>query len=172
MSSKRRPVRKRKAPSGASILCRILGTLILLVVIIAAGMVTVPRFMGYDIYHVVSGSMEPTIPTGSIAYVKPIEPSDVAEDSIIAFQRGDSVVIHRAIRNYTFNGLFVTKGDANETEDIEEINYSQFIGVVVYTLPVLGQYFMLLMTGVGKILIICFAACGALLNIVAGRLET
>ena len=48
------------------ILCNILGTLILLSVIAAFLPLTVPRFMGYDIYEVVSGSMEPEIAVGSV----------------------------------------------------------------------------------------------------------
>ena len=37
--------------------CSLIGTLMLLVVIAAALPLTVPNFMGYDVYNVVSGSM-------------------------------------------------------------------------------------------------------------------
>ena len=58
-------------------LCSVIGTLMLLVVIAAALPLTVPNFMGYEIYNVVSGSMEPTVPVGSIIYVKEIDPVEV-----------------------------------------------------------------------------------------------
>ena len=172
MSNKPRPVRKKKAHRGAAILCRIIGTLILLVVLVAAGSVTVPRFMGYSIFHIVSGSMEPEIPVGSVVYIKPAAAKDVKEGTVIAYNSGDSTVVHRVVKNYNFDGQFITKGDANESEDLSEVNYDQFIGEVIYHLPILGQLLMILMSGVGRIYVICFAACGALLNIVAGRLET
>jgi signal peptidase I len=57
--------------------CSLIGTLMLLVVIAAALPLTVPNFMGYDVYNVVSGSMEPTIPIGSIIYVKDTEYSAI-----------------------------------------------------------------------------------------------
>ena len=43
-------------------LCNVIGTLMLLVVIAAAAPLTIPNFLGYDVYNVVSGSMEPTVP--------------------------------------------------------------------------------------------------------------
>ena len=171
MSKEKRPVRKKKKRQGAAILCRLFGTLILLLVIAAAAAVTVPRYMGYEMYHVVSGSMEPAIPVGSIVYVKPVLPQDVADDTIIAFNHNDTVIVHRVVRNKIVEGKFSTKGDANDAEDLNDIKYEEFIGIVVYHLPVLGQFLMIMATGVGKVYVICFAACGALLNIVAGRLE-
>ena len=172
MSKEQRPARKKKKQrNGAAILCRLFGSLILLLVFAIAGVMTIPRYMGYEIFHIVSGSMEPEIPVGSAVYVEPVVAKDVEEGTVIAFYSGNSVVVHRVVRNYTFDGEFVTKGDANEGEDLSTVKYDQLIGKVVFHLPVLGQLLMLFSTGVGKIYIICFAACGALLNIVAGRLE-
>ncbi len=50
-------------------LCNLLGTLILVLVIASCLPLTVPRLFGYEIYEVVSGSMEPEIPVGSVIYV-------------------------------------------------------------------------------------------------------
>lgn len=38
---------------------------------------TLPRLFGYHIYSVVSGSMEPSIPVGSMVYIKNEAPEDV-----------------------------------------------------------------------------------------------
>lgn len=46
---------------------------------------TVPRLFGYHIYTVISGSMEPAIPTGSLVYIQEMEPEDVEADDVIAF---------------------------------------------------------------------------------------
>ena len=48
----------------------IIGTGILLCVIILLIPMSTPRLFGYDMYNVVSGSMEPTIPEGSVIYVE------------------------------------------------------------------------------------------------------
>ena len=117
--------------------------------------------------------MEPEIPVGSAVFVKPNDAATVEDGSIIAFDNGnDSVIVHRVVHNNAFEGKFTTKGDANQTEDINEVSYYRYLGVVIYHVPVLGQVLMLLSTGIGKIYAVCFAACGALLNIVAGRLES
>lgn len=141
----------------------------LLVVIAAAIPLSVPEFMGYEIYNVVSGSMEPTIPIGSIIYVKPSDPVDIEKGDIIAFESGDSIVMHRVIQNDVINGEFTTKGDANAAEDINEVRYKNLVGVVAYHIPVLGQLLILYASALGKICMISFAACGALLNILASR---
>lgn len=149
--------------------CSLIGTLMLLVVIAAAIPLSVPEFMGYEIYNVVSGSMEPTIPIGSIIYVKPSDPVDIEKGDIIAFESGDSIVMHRVIQNDVINGEFTTKGDANAAEDINEVRYKNLVGVVAYHIPVLGQLLILYASALGKICMISFAACGALLNILASR---
>lgn len=43
------------------------------------------------------------------------------------------------------------------------------IGVVVRHYPYLGELLMLYSTGIGKVYIVLFAACGAMLNILASR---
>ena len=48
----------------ASVICRLFGWIILLAVIAALVPVTVPRFMGYEIYNVVSG-MESVVSIGA-----------------------------------------------------------------------------------------------------------
>ena len=98
--------------------CSLIGTLMLITVIAVALPLTVPQFMGYDIYNVVSGSMEPAIPIGSIIYVKEIDPADVNKGDVIVFNSGDSVVMHRVKENDVINGTFTTKGDANDGEDL------------------------------------------------------
>ena len=99
----------------------------LLTVIAAALPLTVPQYMGYQIYDVVSGSMEPTVPVGSIIYVKEAEPSSIKKGDIIAFQSGESIVMHRVVDNKIVEGTFTTKGDANPSEDMNEVPYANLI---------------------------------------------
>ena len=98
--------------------CSLIGTLMLLIVIALAVPLTVPGYLGYQVYNVVSGSMEPSIPIGSVIYVKTVDPVDITKGDVIAFQSGDSVIMHRVVDNKIVEGTFVTKGDANEAEAV------------------------------------------------------
>ena len=149
--------------------CSLIGTLMLLVVIGLAVPLTVPNYFGYEVYNVVSGSMEPAIPIGSVIYVKHTDPVDIKKGDIIAFESGESIIMHRVVDNKVVEGTFTTKGDANETEDMNEVPYTSLVGLVVRHVPVMGQLLTLFGSSFGRICMICFAACGALLNILGGR---
>ncbi len=165
---------KRPNAKGGKIvpaLCNLIGTLILLSVIVSCLPVTVPRFLGYEIYNVVSGSMEPKIPVGSVLYVAAAAPEEIQENEVIAFWSNDSVVAHRVVKNKVVEGSFVTRGDANAQEDMNEVPYEALIGRVTAHYPLLGQLMLLYTSSVGKAYVVCFAACGAMFNILAGRLR-
>lgn len=152
-------------------LCNLFGILILLSVILSCLPLTVPRLMGYEIYDVVSGSMEPEIPVGSVVYVEKAVPEDIVEGDIIAFLSGLSVITHRVVENRLVEGEFVTKGDANAAEDISAVPYTNLVGKVKYHFPIVGHLMSVYTSAVGKVYVICFAACGAMLNMLAGRLR-
>lgn len=152
-------------------LCNVLGTLILLMIIAACLPLALPRFIGYEAYEVVSGSMEPEIPVGSVVYVKYAEPEDIAEEEVVAFWSGSSVVVHRVMQNNMEERQFITKGDANAAEDLRAVPYSGLIGRVEYHFPVVGRLMSLYATSVGKIYLFLIAACGVMLNMLAGNLR-
>lgn len=162
---------KNKKGRMAAAICRLFGCAILIMVIAALLPMTIPRLMGYEVYNVISGSMEPEIPIWSIAFVKPIDPVELEQGDIIAFMSGGSVVMHRVKENYKVEGYLITKGDANEQEDLAEIQYDMVIGIVVKHFPYLGQLMMLLSSNIAKALMMCLALCGALLNILASRIK-
>lgn len=151
--------------------CNVAGTLMLVCVILSCLPLTIPRFLGYEIYTVVSGSMEPAIPVGSAVYVAETAPEEIQDGDVIAFVSEGSVVTHRVVRNRLVEGEFVTRGDANDAEDMHPIDYEDLIGRVEYHVPFIGQLMVLYTGTVGKIYVICFAACGAMLNMLAGRLR-
>ncbi len=152
-------------------LCSVFGTLILLGVIAAFLPLTVPRLMGYEIYEVVSGSMEPEIPVGSVIYVKAAEPDMVETGDIIAFQKDGSVITHRVEENRYVEGEFVTKGDANREEDMEPVPYESLIGKVERHIPVLGIIMTLLTSNTGKLYAVLLAVCGVMFHMLAGILR-
>ena len=57
----------------------------ILVVIALCSLLVLPGIFGYHMYHVLSGSMEPEMPVGSLIYVHEEKPEDIEEQDIIAF---------------------------------------------------------------------------------------
>ena len=152
-------------------LCSVLGTLILVGVIAVVLPLTLPKLLGYEVYEVVSGSMEPEIPVGSILYVEGAKPEDVMPGDIIAFARDGSVVTHRVEENRYVEGEFITKGDANSKEDMLPVAYDSLIGKAVYHLPVLGILMTLVASTTGKVYAVVLAACGVMFHMLAGVLR-
>ena len=152
-------------------LCSVLGTLVILLVICIALLLTVPRLFGYEIYSVVSGSMEPALPVGSAVFVKYADAETIEPGAIIAFMEGNDTVTHRVVENYKISRELVTKGDANETADFDPVPYGSVIGKVEYYVPVLGYYLIALASTIGKAYLICFAGCGVLLNMIGSVLR-
>ena len=152
-------------------LCNFIGTVILLLVIISCLPLALPRFLGYEVYNVTSGSMAPAIPVGSAIFVKDVPPSEILEGDVITFRKNNVVVSHRVITNRIVSGEFVTKGDANAGEDFDTVPYDDYIGRVEKHYPVIGQALLIYSSNVGKMYVLVFAACGLMFNVLAGRLR-
>ena len=85
------------------------------------------NFFGYTIFQVVTGSMEPTIKTSDIIIVKLTK--EVSENDIITFKADNNFITHRIIKKD--NEQIITKGDANNTEDLP-ITDDAVVGKVIY----------------------------------------
>ncbi len=97
---------------------------------VLAGLMVLPTLLGYERYVIVSGSMEPTIPVGSVIYDEVVPVDDIKVGDIITFvpppEFGvDDPVTHRVVQATVIDNtgsnpgdrLFRTKGDANEDLD-------------------------------------------------------
>ncbi|MDO4869536.1 MAG: signal peptidase I [Bacillota bacterium] len=84
---------------------------------------------------VLSGSMEPTIKTGSLAIINTRE-DEFREKDIAAFETGGALVIHRLVE-HSKSG-WITKGDANESSDPWRIKNEEIKGTIVFWIPGLG----------------------------------
>lgn len=174
MSKKTPPQEERPRGKGRGIapaLCNIFGTLILVSAILICLPAVLPEALGYEVFCVVSGSMEPAIPVGSAVFVKSTPPEELEKNDIIAFMSGESIITHRVTENRRVEGELSTKGDANEKEDMNRVAYSAVRGKVDFSVPALGDILTVVSSVVGKIYLLCYAACGAMLNLLAGRLR-
>lgn len=153
-------------------LCNVIGTLILVFVIVTAVPLSVPRLFGYEIYSVVSPSMQPELPVGSVVYVKAAEPKELTAGEIIAFSRGDTTVLHRIVENRSFERDFITKGDANSINDPDPVLYESVIGRVEYHFAVFGRFLSLYSSSMGKLYALLLALCGVMFNMLASLLRS
>ncbi len=167
------PKQRYKSEGGKFLpaLCNILGTLLLLSVIAVSVPLALPRFLGYEAYHVETGSMEPAIPAGSLIYVDPVSPNTLEPGDIVAFYSGETVVTHRVVENHYLANELITKGDANEKEDINPVAYDKVIGRVTIHFPVIGSFLSIYSLPATKLYLLCLAACGVMFNVLAGRMR-
>jgi signal peptidase len=127
------------------------------VVFVVAMMLVLSTFSvgGWQAYTVLSGSMEPAIDTGSLIVVSP---QDSYEEGDIVTRRtnGEMTVTHRIVEKREENGevSFVTKGDANDAPDTEEISQEMIVGKVVFHISFLGRLVSYAKTQQGFILLI------------------
>lgn len=145
---------KKMKKSPVSAICSSLGTILLVLLIVACIPFTLPRILNYQAYTVISGSMEPAIETGSLVYIGPVEPQDVEAEDVIAFYGGrdsNAIITHRVVENRVIMGEFITKGDANQTNDMNPVPYDELIGRVELTIPKFGVLAQMMSGMQGKI---------------------
>ena len=155
----------------ASILLRVLGMLMIMVVIATCCPVAIPRLAGYEVYNIVSGSMEPAIGVGSVVYVKSCRPHDMEAGDIPAFYVNGDVIVHRIVRNDIDEKVLFTKGDANAAEDMNPVPYNMVIGRVERVIPQLGNLIVLYTSRQGKVCVLGFLLAGMLLLWLSGRMS-
>lgn len=130
-------------------------TIILIVVVFIVGLLLVPRLFGYQIYGVLSGSMEPKFHVGSVVYVNTIAPEEIHVGDAITFHLESNntvVATHRVIEIDKAGRTFTTKGDANDVADGEPVAFERLIGKSEFSIPLLGYLALYIQTKQGIIL--------------------
>ncbi len=132
----------------------LLGNVLLGLVLVAAalfvvnmgvnGLGTLPG--GYRPLVVLSGSMEPYMPTGSLVLTKSVNPATVKVGDVITFRLKTGsfqtdFATHRveAIENGPTGMSFVTKGDANQVHDLVPVSATALVGRVVLISSLAGS---------------------------------
>jgi signal peptidase I len=139
---------------------KILYGLVFAVLIIIAGLVAISVFKipgNYKLLTVQSGSMEPSIKKGAVVVVKPA----------VDYQKGDVITVvepanpkvsltHRIFEIKEKDGktFYVTKGDANDTPDMEERPKENVVGKVLFSVPYVGYPVSFAKTQFGLIVLI------------------
>jgi signal peptidase len=105
-----------------------------------------PRVLPYQTYFVRSGSMEPTIGTGSMVVLTKVDGAQLQPGDIITFKNPDNesvLVTHRIVEIETTDQgrVFVTKGDANADVDTWRVPASGTGWRYKFNIPVIGYIF-------------------------------
>lgn len=146
-SRERRHQRPPKPTTWYSVLAQtvawtIAGILFALILVL----VLVPRLTGSTPYTILTGSMVPTMPPGTIVVTRPEPFASVRVGDVVTYQivsGQPAVVTHRVLAiNVESDGsqTLTMKGDANPSPDLKHVIAKQVRGVVWYSIPLVGYF--------------------------------
>ena len=143
-------------------ICNILSTLVMVVLALIAAALIVPKFLGYEQFAVLSGSMEPSIHVGAIVYAKAAEPDTLKNGDIVTYRLGNETrVTHRIVEIDTAAQTVITKGDANDAQDASPVLFENIQGKYAFNIPYLGYISIYAKTPLG-----IGAVCGILVVVI------
>ena len=96
------------------------------------------------------------IEVGDLILSKKIDPKELKVGDVISYLENNSVVTHRIIRIENVNGAlsFITKGDANNTEDTDPVAADMVVGRFTTRIPMLGDFIYFLQKPLGMAIFI------------------
>jgi len=107
--------------------------------------VLIPRIAGATPYDVLTGSMRPDLPPGTLVVVRPTPIEEISIGDVITYQLDSgkpTVVTHRVVGigvDIEGERVLQTQGDANEKVDPEPVGEVQIKGELWYSAPQLGH---------------------------------
>ncbi|QIK82188.1 signal peptidase I [Sanguibacter sp. HDW7] len=107
--------------------------------------VVVPATTGAVALAVLTGSMAPTYPAGSLVVVRPVDVDELRAGDVVTYQAESgraTLVTHRVTGvEHRSDGTLrlVTQGDANRVPDPEPVRAEQVVGQVWYAVPHVGR---------------------------------
>lgn len=146
---------------------KIVGALALAIVtaaILGLAAITIgPHLFNYQALVVRSGSMSPTIPTGSVAFYRPVAATDVKVGDVIVFNKpgqANEKVTHRvySIGNGPNGRYATTKGDANGAPDPWRVPLVGTGWREVWHVPVVGYVLFDIQSTYGRLLLLLVPA--------------
>ena len=106
----------------------------------------VPMPFGFGVAVILSGSMEPELSTGDLVFIRQRDAYGIGD--VVVYQDGSMSVTHRIIG--TVDGMFITRGDANNTSDAP-IYPEQIKGEVTGSVPIAGYIVSIIKTPLGTL---------------------
>lgn len=146
----------------AVILCLVLLPILLanLIIIVKGSLVPdeVPTILGYAPMAVMTDSMNTgdtnDIKSGDMVVTKKMPVNQLMVGDIIMFKNNNTAVIHRIVAYNNNSKTFITKGDANNTEDLEPVQMKNVIGKYIGRVPKVGEFILFSKTPLGMLICI------------------
>jgi signal peptidase len=140
-----------------------LGVAAVVVLILTSSNLNVIRFR-----RVASGSMEPSLRVESMVLVVKSNVAKLKKGDIINFSKtGSSInITHRIVEISKIDGqtVYVTKGDANNINDLELVHPREILGKVVWSIPYLGYFYLWIKSPIGLITAVILPAVYILIS--------
>ncbi len=135
------------------------------------------RLFGLTPYAVLSGSMEPEYPVGSMIYVKAVDPEDVEVGDAITFSlESGTLVTHQVYqidaesREFRTQGIANIKSDGSISPDAAPVRFDSLVGKPVACIPYLGYVNKFLTSQLGIIVVGTVVAVFVIVSIALDRL--
>ena len=156
---------------------RIVGliTVVLLVCLVWFALIT--RFApsaGYQLFTISGGSMEPTIPLGSMVADTAVDPASIVVGDIVTIEADNGVIITHRIASVSdqADGIFFQlKGDANASPDASLVPARAIIGRVSIWVPGAGYVRSFLSSAPGMVAALALVGGLALIYMLVGMLD-
>ena len=134
---------------------------VLAVVALALSLTALPWAVHGHTLTVLSGSMRPLLPVGSVLVDRPTPVNALQIGEVITYATTDPgngrrvLVTHRiaAIASTPTGRVFTTKGDANRTVDSRPVLARQVMGTLWFDVPYLGLVRSFLLNGAGLVML-------------------
>jgi signal peptidase len=116
------------------------------VLVLVAVLTVVPAVSGAHTLTVLSGSMVPTLPVGSVVVDRPVDPASLRIGDVVTYATTDQVtgahilITHRIVAIHAGPGgeTLTTRGDANDVADQRPVTLTQVRGRLWYHVPYIG----------------------------------
>ena len=103
----------------------------------------IPDFLGFTPFIIVSGSMEPKLPVDDIIITRKVNKENIKVGDVISYwdEQNNIVITHRVVNIQTIDGkyFYETKGDNNNSNDKELVEYSNIQGKLLFGIPIIGK---------------------------------
>lgn len=138
---------------------------------VAVAVIGLPALVGGSAMTVLTQSMEPRLPPGTLVVIRPTPVDEIRVGDVITYQirSGEAAVVsHRVISKTYENGelTFITQGDNNDAPDPEPVHAVQIRGTLWYSIPLLGWVNNLL-NGPNRTLVVTVVAGGLFVYAIA-----
>lgn len=136
-------------------------------VVIAIALVALPMIGGLEYLTIISGSMEPEIPVGSLIFIEEVRPQDIEIGDVVTFSTsGEITVTHKVIGYELSQDALITHGVGN-ADGVNEITpFKSVVGRVVFSVPVIGRVFLFISTSRGKVIAVTFVVALYILSVI------